>query len=119
MTDHAPITEAEVREAYATTGTMRAAGAKLGISGSRVHQILRDGGGATRPLGAGERELLQTIIALSYPVLRGPSSTQLAEKLGIPDRTLRYRIARLRQRNLVFQDADHGYLPTDEARRKL
>lgn len=117
MTDH-PSHDA-VRAAYAETGSMRAAGAKLGISGSRVHQILRDSGGASRPLTTTDRELLAAIVELSWPVLRGPTPTALAEKLQISERALRYRIARLRKLNLIYTDADRGLLPTDDARGKL
>ena len=108
----------EVRAAYAQTGSMRAAGKRLGISGQRVHQILT-ADGYEPPLTPNERLILEAIVGLSTPVLRGPNTNQLAEKLGMKKRALQYRRARLRRLNLVYIDNDHGYLPTAEARPKL
>jgi Mn-dependent DtxR family transcriptional regulator len=97
---------------------MRAAARLLGISAARVHQILtRDG--AERPLTTSDRAILEAIITLSTPVLRGPTAQELASTLGIKPRAVRYRLARLRRLNLIYVDPDRGYLPTDEARPKL
>lgn len=109
-----PPTLAEVRKAYAQSGSVRKAGKLLGISGSRVHQILQEHGIHDTPLRSSDRVMLEAIRDFHQRSACSIQAERLRKHLGIGERALRYRLARLRERGLITVDVENGYMPIEE-----
>jgi hypothetical protein len=66
-----------------------------------------------------ERDMLAIINEMARVVVRGPSNAELAERCKIAERTVRWRLLRLRKRDLVTSDPDGGVLLTPAAARLI
>lgn len=104
-----------VIDAYKRLGTGAAVGEEIGISRQRVAQILAANRVPPGTFRACDRETLLAVIELST-VLR---AEDIAARLGIPERTARHRLARLRKRGLINKHFAAGIYPTPRAKKVL
>jgi uncharacterized protein involved in type VI secretion and phage assembly len=74
----------------------------------QAHEIDLHPGRFAREGPVTDVELLREIQDLAQVVIRGPSASAIAERFGLTDRAVRFRINKLHRLDLVTRDADNG-----------